>query len=223
MEIDPFGIGLALQGVKSLAGIGQFIAGKAKQNKIEDIKYTRPEEAVQAENLARSMAREGMTAEAEQMGREGIGTSMATALKYGGGNNVADIARQASKGYMQMAAEDEQIRRANQRNLQGQLMQSAQYSDREWEENVLRPYEEQTAEAQALMGSGLQNIFGGVDAMGSMMQTKATYDGMSTSLFGDSESTGDAGGQQQPTQEQIELLKKIFGGANMTNLTGITG
>ena len=223
MEIDPFGIGLALQGVKSLAGIGQFIAGKAKQNKIEDIKYTRPEEAVQAENLARSMAREGMTAEAEQMGREGIGTSMATALKYGGGNNVADIARQASKGYMQMAAEDEQIRRANQRNLQGQLMQSAQYSDREWEENVLRPYEEQTAEAQALTGAGLQNIFGGVDAMGSMMQTKATYDGMSTSLFGDSESTGDAGGKQQPTQEQIELLKKIFGGATMTNLTGITG
>jgi len=220
--MDPFSIAsLGLQGVKSLAGIGQFIAGKAKQNKIEDIEYTRPEEAVQAENLARSMSREGMTAEAEQMGREGIGTSMATALKYGGGNNVADIARQASKGYMQMAAEDEQIRRANQRNLQGQLMQSAQYSDREWEENVLRPFEEQTAEAQALMGAGLQNFFGGVDALGSMAQTKATYDGMSTSPFGSTPGFGNPSGtksgtggdmMQNLTPEQISFLASKFGG-----------
>lgn len=171
--MDPVTIAsLGLQGAKAIAGGVQALKGRKKLREAERPEYTMPTGVTEAENILTQQASEGMTSQAEQLATQGIDRSGASALKYGAGGNIDPMAVMGSQNnaYLNLAAQDEQIRQKNKRRLaRFKSGTKARYQDKEFEYNQNQPYQNQVAEGQALIGSGLQNIFGGADAAAALL------------------------------------------------------
>ena len=154
-------------------GAAQYIGGKVKQNKLEKNRsqYEIPSEIAQNLSQAQVMALEGMPEESRQIAISGLKQSYSTGLsqigtRKGGLAGVSDLYQGVNQGYQQLAAQDAAQRVANQRNLMGQRQVMADYRDQKFQFNEVNPYYEKTAESQALMGAGMQNVSQGFQALG---------------------------------------------------------
>lgn len=152
----------------TLGGL-QTTYGLYLQSKNKRPQYEIPPEIAQNLTQAQAMALEGMPEESRQIAinnlRQAYSTGLAQAgTRKGGLAGVANLYQGVQQGYQQLAAQDAQQRLANQQRLMQQRQVMADYRGQEFQLNKLNPYYEKQAQAQALMGAGMQNISQGLQS-----------------------------------------------------------
>ena len=180
----PLALPLAAAGVsgalKAVTGIGQRRRARRirrrAQRRFDRNPYETPAEALQALESAQIQAGQtelpGQAAMEAQITGAAGGAVQATREAAVTPQDVAAGATQAYQNLYLNPLRNLSIQAsrrydANQQNLQSQLGNIAQYRDREWQQNVLLPYQNAMQTAGQLSSAGQQNIFSGVsDALG---------------------------------------------------------
>jgi hypothetical protein len=167
--IDPLTIGLAIGGVKALAGgIQALTAGKKRP----EPKYEIPKEVFQATDLARQMSQEGMAEPSRMMALQGAQQSALFGMRAaqdrrGGLASIGNIQAGLDRSALSVAAQDAAARQQNQLNYQRALLNQAGEQKLKFQtEHASWMNAEQRRRAN--IGAGLQNIMGGIDFAGSM-------------------------------------------------------
>lgn len=152
-------------------GALQWLYGNNQQKKNERPVYEIPDEISKnlsgAENYAAQTALQGIPEEQKQQYLSNLQRSSAYGLSQLGSRNagisgVAALNENQNQGYANLLSQDSSARVANQRYGQ-QLVSSARqtmadYKDQAFQINKSNPYYEKTAQNQALMGAGIQNL-----------------------------------------------------------------
>lgn len=159
---------------KTIAGAKQVKDGKRMAANNKRPYYSRPGEAVDALNIAeRSYLNNGMPGADILQNR--IGSSAATAFNNAtqGASSSADILDAATKinvntndANNNLTIQEAQFKNQAQDTYLGQLANSANYTDKEFSYNKDQPYQTTAAAASALIGSGNQNIYSGINDIG---------------------------------------------------------
>lgn len=159
-----------IQGVTGALQLGK---GKKQQRENERPLYEIPEEVLQSLNSARigasslEMAGQSNLEQAQDQILANTTDSItntassspeALAALVKAGANRSDAQNQIG-----MAAAQDYMRR--QQELRGELSRVAGYQDKAWELNELTPYQDKAASASALIGGGMENIFGGLNTI----------------------------------------------------------
>lgn len=168
--IDPLTIGLAIGGVKALAGGIQALTAGKKQ---AEPKYEIPQEVFQATKQAQEMAQTGMPEASRMMALQGAQQSALFGMRAaqdrrGGLASLGNIQAGLDRANLSVAAQDASMRLQNQRFAQQALMTQAQYRDKAFA-NQWQSWMNKEQQRRAMVGAGLQNIMGGLDMAGSMM------------------------------------------------------
>jgi ribonuclease D len=127
--VDPLTIGLAIGGVKALAGGIQALTAGPKQ---AEPKYEIPKEVFQATDIARQMAQTGMPEASRMMAMQAaqqaaLFRQRAAGQSRTGQANVASSESLLSRDLINIAAQDASMRQQNLRFSQQPLMTQAQY------------------------------------------------------------------------------------------------
>jgi hypothetical protein len=169
MAFDPTsliagGVGSALS-----AGLGiyQYEKGLQDQKSNARPEYQIPDEIKQNLSQAEMMALEGLPAEQKQQYIQNLQRSANFGLRNissrkGGLAGLSGVVQSQNDAYGNLLSADAQARRENQKLAMQRGDISAQYKDQAFQLNKLNPYYERTAQDQALMGAGMQNIGGAV-------------------------------------------------------------
>jgi len=173
MELDPLGIGLAAQGTQALLGAIQTGIGAAKMRKLERPEYSIPDEIRQNLTQAQIQAYEGLPAEQKQQYLQNIQRSQATAMKglssrKAGLTGITDMLQSQNDAFTNLVSMDASARQQNRILARQEAANMAAYKDKAFDMNKMQPYQDAAEEAQALIGSGIQNI-GGAAANTAMM------------------------------------------------------
>lgn len=168
--IDPLTIGLAVGGVKALAGGIQALTAGKKQ---AEPKYEIPQEVFQATKQAQEMAQTGMPEASRMMALQGAQQSAMFGLRAaqdrrGGLASLGNIQAGLDRSNLSVAAQDASMRLQNQRFAQQALMTQAQYKDKAFA-NQWQSWMNKEQQRRAMVGAGIQNVIGGIDFAGSMM------------------------------------------------------
>ena len=179
--IDPLTIGLAVGGVKALAGgIQALTAGKKRP----EPQYQIPQEVFQATQMAQDMARTGMPEASRMQALQGAQQSALFGMRAaqdrrGGLASISNIQAGLDRSNLAVAAQDASMRLQNQRFAQQALMTQAQYRDKAFA-NQWQSWMNKEQQRRANIGAGLQNIMGGIDLAGSMAAMGALRGGGGT-------------------------------------------
>lgn len=168
---------LAMSGAQTGFGIYQAIKGAKKLNNTDRSTYKIPDEIIQNLNAAERMALEGMPDAQKQAYLQNLQRSSQFALRglsdrRAGVGAIANVQSQLDMGAMNLLGMDAAQRQENRRLAMGARTQMAQYRDKAFELNELQPFIDDRAEAQALIGGGIQNIFGGMDMGAGALQSQ---------------------------------------------------
>lgn len=166
---------LAMAGAQTGFGIFQAIKGAKKLKDTERPPYEIPKEILQNLNAAERMALEGMPDAQKQAYLQNLQRSSQLALRglsdrRAGVGAIANVQSQLDMGAMSLLGMDAAQRQQNRLNAMGARTQMAQYRDKAFELNQLQPFLDDRAEGQALIGGGVQNIFGGIDMGAGVLQ-----------------------------------------------------
>lgn len=183
--MDPLTIAGLITGgvnaVKSLFGGKQLSDSQKALRKLKRPTYTRPQESNELLDLYRKRS-----AATQLPGQEAIESGLGATVAQG----VSDVQNTASSsvsalgaitdlyGRKQQAVRDLGIQFAEykaqrQGELGNALGQAAQYTDKEWEMNKLRPYEVRMNELMGNRQAGATNLFGGLEGMGAAWMNTA--------------------------------------------------
>lgn len=154
------------------AGAIQYFKGKSDQKKNKRPDYQIPDEVNQNLSLEQRMALQGLPQEQKQQYIDNIQRNSSNSLRELGTRNaglagVATANQQQGDAYQNLLGMDSQARMANQKGVIDANQNLANYRDQAFQTNQLNPYYEKTAQNQAMMGAGLQNIGKGVQLGGS--------------------------------------------------------
>jgi len=152
-------------------GIYQTIRGSKMLKDLKNPNMEVPAGAIGAENVAKNLAMQTMLPGQSLMENKIdnlVSNSILDAKKVSDNPNDALDAVFKSYGMGMEKTNDLGIASANfqtnnQMNLQGQENTMAQWQNRVWENNELNPYLRKANTASALLGSGIQNISGGLN------------------------------------------------------------
>ena len=189
----PLPLGLIAMGASALPSIAQGIAGAfqfGKGNAMNVVRpqYNVPNEVFEATANARQLAGANMFA-GQQLAQNNINRSTANTI------NAAQQAATSSSGLLaaigqananenqsmnQLAAQAGQFKIQNQQALNQQLGQQAQYQDKAWDWNKKQKFVEESEAKRALMGSGMQNIMGGLQGIAGVATS-----GIQSGMLGD--------------------------------------
>lgn len=201
--MDPITIAmLVAAGVKGLVGIGKSVAGGIQANRAKkDLakafpKYSRPEEYNKLLSLYQREAGRGELPGQDRYEAkisEGTARGVRSAAKYADSPVAAVAASSQLYGQQQSAIRDLGLQYAAfqqraQQNLAGAYQMGAQYSDKEWWQNVGYPDQVRRNMAAQRFNAGQQNLWGGIDMFGG-----AVTDAISA-YSADSNSGGGGGG-----------------------------
>lgn len=173
-------LALIAAGIAGAAGITKSIIGGFQRRKGQRIQdeadanredYTIPQEMFENVALAKQRGLQGLPEAQKAQYINNLQQQQAYALQQtgsrkGGLTGIAANNRQQQMGYQNLLAQDASARMQNQREVYSQNLNLAKYRNTEYEANILVPYYEKTAQAQALMGSGMQNVAGGLQSLG---------------------------------------------------------
>lgn len=156
--------------IQAGVGFGQLRKGRRMGEGLEDPMMPIPQSALEALQNARVMA-----SRSNMPGYENMVENMSQILSGAVGNinraatsspealgailNAVGMQTKASNDIGRMNAE---VYMNNQEQLRNELRNIASYEDKKWGTNVLNPFLRQAAAAQALVGSGMQNLFSGI-------------------------------------------------------------
>lgn len=155
--------GWAGGGASVTLGAIQTAYGVYQQDKNKRPEYKIPDEILQNLNQAQVMALEGLPAEQKQQYVNNLQQSSAYSLaqnssRKGGLSNIAVLNQNQNAGYANLLAQDSAARMQNQKGLMQQRQTMADYKDQAFQINQQNPYYEKTAQNQALIGAGMQNM-----------------------------------------------------------------
>lgn len=174
--ITPLGIGLIAGGAQALIGGIGAIGARSRLNKLvgQEPKYEIPTKQLEAENLARGMAAEGMPASQYTAALQNIQQSAVqagrTASMAGRGallGSIGNVQAQQDRSVLGLAAQDAAARQQNQRFLYSALMAGAQYQDKKFA-NQWQSWMNKFQQERANLGASKQTAFGGIDTMASL-------------------------------------------------------
>lgn len=173
--------GAAIGGISSLfklgMGIDQMIKGKSIQRQLDaqgrPIEKT-PQAFTEAEGLVRSQY-----LDPRMMGE----ADMREAIKARGANQLQNIQQTAGSGLDALMAynlsnnntdkqltdlgiQSAQQQQKDYQQLLNTLAQKAIYQQSQFQNNIMQPYKEKAAQAQALVGAGAQNVSNGINDAG---------------------------------------------------------
>jgi hypothetical protein len=167
--IDPLTIGLAIGGVKALAGGIQALTAGPKQ---AEPKYEIPKEVFQATDIARQMAQTGMPEASRMQALQGAQQSALFGMRAaqdrrGGLASIGNIQAGLDRSALSVAAQDASMRQQNQMNYQRALLNQAGEQKLKFQTEH-SSYLNREQQRRAIIGAGLQNVMGGLDFAGSM-------------------------------------------------------
>jgi hypothetical protein len=174
--MSPMLLSGLIQGGGGILQIGQGLIQEAQAKKIARNNprptYRRPGEVDTNTDIAESRAGQGMSDSArsamEQLGDRDLTSSIEAITKNGGNvNNIGDIYGHSISGRQRMSILDDEMRSRNIQNLVTANNEMAGYKDKEWEVNVFAPYADKAQAAAALRKQGNDNIWKGVNTVGS--------------------------------------------------------
>lgn len=162
-------------------GVAQYAKGVKDLKNLTRPEYHIPPEIEKNMTEADLMAYYGMPdaqkAEYQQnIQRTQQAATRGIADRKGGIGSIVAAQQQTQDAYTKMLSMDVQQRMANIQRAQQMRQTMAQYRDKAWQINEMDPYEQSYAEAQSMMGAGMQNFMGGLQAAGSMAMTKYGID-----------------------------------------------
>lgn len=171
--------GGAGQGIANAAGgliggiTGLIQKGKAKRllkAAGEQPLYQIPQEILRNQKQAELNAQEGMPSQQYNNAMKNIQRSQTNALSGALDRRSALMAlprlqQQANDAYGNLDSQDAQMRRQNQQTLYNVGNTTAQYRDKQWNNNELQPWQRKYSYAQQLMGAGNQNFTSGLDKL----------------------------------------------------------
>ena len=167
MAMGSSWIGPAVQGS---IGIGEMAYGAFQKQKAKKIladlerpEYEIPEEILQNVSVAERIALEGLPAQEKQAFVENVQRATQTGgqLLQERGLGVAGVtalAQQEQDAYKQLLGADVAAKREGQAAAAGARSSLAAFREREFQVNLFEPYMQTYLEAQALLGTGEQNI-----------------------------------------------------------------
>ena len=164
----PAAVPIALAGAQALFGGIQAGIGASKLKNLNRPTYTVPEEIKKNLSESELMALEGLPAEQKQQYIQNIQRSQQTAMKgletrKAGLAGIPALLQSQNDAFTNLLTMDATQKLQNKMLVQQNRNTLAGYKDKEFDINKMQPYQEKSAEAQALIGSGVQNIFGGLD------------------------------------------------------------
>jgi hypothetical protein len=163
MPIPLAAIPAAAQGV---TGLVQLFKGAALSRK-ERPEYKIPSEISQNLSQAEMMALEGLPSEQKQQFIENAQRTSQFRLKAGSERSV-DVIEKAAQGEVDanrnLLSADSAAKFQNINTLMGKRDVMAGYKDKAFEVNEMQPFMAQMQAAQAMKGSGMQNVYGGLTA-----------------------------------------------------------
>jgi len=167
------GVGTALNLAKGIFGAVQYFKGKKEEKKLmaNQPVYKRPEEYEQELAMRKQMAAQGAMPGQGYM-EQNIGQAFAeatqglkeTAISSNVLNQgIGDLFSKKTQAYRDLGIQSAQWQQGMKENLMKTLQAGAGYSDTEWEQNKLRPWEIGMNRAEAKQQSGIANLFGGAE------------------------------------------------------------
>ena len=167
-------IGAVIAGTQAAIGIGQAVAGYSKLKNLTRPEYQIPSEIEQNMSEAELMSYYGMPDAQKQsymqnIQRSGQQALSGTADRKGGLGMVSAIQQNQQDSYSNLLSADVQQRMQNIQNAQNMRSVMAGYKDKAFQMNEMEPYQQDYAEAQGLIGAGMQNFMGGLQSGGQML------------------------------------------------------
>lgn len=169
------GINLGMNLLKGVFGAVQTAKANKNINRLlnNPVTYKRPEEYAQELSYRQQQASQSEPLWAQQQ-KDNIG--QATAQAYGAAREgaissntymgaVGDIYSKKLNAYQDLTMQSQQWQEKQKENYMSTLQKGAGYSDAEWYENQLRPWETAMNRYQSQKQSGMANLFGGVEGM----------------------------------------------------------
>lgn len=158
---------IATGSFKTGFGIYQYKKGQKQLESLERPEYEIPEEIRQNLTQAQLMALEGLPTEQKQQFVENIQRTMQSGLRATrdrglGLAGISGLAQQQTDAFRQLLGIDVSARQANQQQLATARGSLAGFKERAFDINEMQPYIQDYLQAQALVGSGTQNFFGGL-------------------------------------------------------------
>jgi hypothetical protein len=150
-------------------GIYQTIKANSMAKGLERPKYTIPDEVQQNLTASQMRALEGLPEEqkkqfVQNVQRASANAVNATADRRSGLVGIAGAQQREVDAYTNLLGQDAAARQANELRVDAARQNMADYKERAFEMNEMSPYLEKRQQAQAMQGSGMQNIFGGINA-----------------------------------------------------------
>ena len=198
---------------KTAFGAFQAFKGAKIAGEAERPEYEIPEEFMQNLNQAQQIALEGMPAAQKQQFFQQMQRATAAGMSNlqsgrSGLTGVAGVVQQQKDAALGLASADAQERNRNQQGVMGARMALAGQKEKAFDFNEYQPYMEQKQAGQGLIGSGIQNIFGGLD------QAALPFLGSNGSGggggFNPNTATSDAGNGQQINQADYDYLQQLL-------------
>ena len=167
-------IGAVIAGTQAAVGIGQAVAGYSKLKNLTRPEYQIPSEIEQNMSEAELMSYYGMPDAQKQsymqnIQRSGQQALSGTADRKGGLGMVSAIQQNQQDSYSNLLSADVQQRMQNIQTAQNMRNVMAGYKDKAFQMNEMQPYQQDYAEAQGLIGAGMQNFMGGLQSGGQML------------------------------------------------------
>lgn len=200
--------------VQAGIGVAQYAKGVKDLKNLTRPEYHIPPEIEKNMTEADLMAYYGMPdaqkAEYQQnIQRTQQAATRGIADRKGGIGSIVAAQQQTQDAYTKMLSMDVQQRMANIQRAQQMRQTMAQYRDKAWQINEMDPYEQNYAEAQSMMGAGMQNVMGGLQSAGSMAMTAMGDPGLMARLQGGNQTTG------TPSMDNLAMIHN----PNAQNLT----
>lgn len=158
---------LILAGVQAGIGAAQAISGYKQKKNLTRPEYQIPEEIERNMTEAELMSYYGLPDAQKAEYMQNIQRSTQGALRgisdRRGGLGAVSVAQQTQQdAYMNLLSADVQQRMQNIQTAQNMRQTMANYRDKAFAINEMQPYEQSYAEAQSLVGAGMQNVMGGL-------------------------------------------------------------
>lgn len=156
-------------GASTTLGAVQLAYGLYKQKRNKRPVYEIPAEIQQNLTQAQNQALQGLPEEQKQQYLTNLQRGSAQALsssasRKGGLAGIAGLNQSQNDAYANLLAMDAQARQQNQNQLYGMRQGMADYKDQAFQLNKVNPYYEQTAQNNAMIGAGMQNMSQGFQA-----------------------------------------------------------
>lgn len=159
-------IPIAIQGV---TGLAQMIKGRKLAQENVRPGYDIPDEVRQNLSQAQMQALEGLPAEVKNQYLQNLQRSSQFGLSAMGSRKaglagLSSLVQNQNDAYSNLMAQDAQAQQANLQELMNQRATMAGYKDKQFGLNQFDPYTQKAEAAQAMKGSGMQNIMGALQS-----------------------------------------------------------